>query len=116
MPSFEFSVLREKSGLIELEARGIYRYRNTHGDIVYIGKGAIRNRFGLPERADWEFANIDYSPVSNEEDQFSWEAFWLDRYRRRITVVFLITTGKGVTVPNQALHRVLAPLPLRQHR
>jgi hypothetical protein len=80
-PSFEVAVSREKRASIPFKARGIYRYRDSHNQIVYIGKGAIRPRLGLPERAHWTFTWIDYSVVATEEDQFAWEAFWLDRHR-----------------------------------
>jgi hypothetical protein len=81
MPSFEMVVERQQSGLISDDARGIYRYRDAKGEVVYIGKGAIRNRLGEPQRKSWEFRWIDYSPIALEQDQFTWEAFWIDRFK-----------------------------------
>jgi len=81
MPSFEMVVERQDSGLIPDDARGIYRYRDAKGEVVFIGKGVIRSRLSEPLRKSWEFRWIDYSTITSEEDQFTWEAFWIDRFK-----------------------------------
>lgn len=81
MPSFESVVARQDSGLIPDDARGIYRYRDAKGEVVYIGKGVIRSRLTEPQRKGWEFRWIDFSIIAQEEDQFTWEAFWIDRFK-----------------------------------
>lgn len=44
IPSFEMSVLRTDSGNLSSNITGIYRYLNSYGEIVYIGKGCIKSR------------------------------------------------------------------------
>jgi hypothetical protein len=60
-------------------ARGIYRYKRGE-EIVYIGRGNIRSRLGAPEREQWDFETIEYSLLSDENEQVKWETFWLDRF------------------------------------
>ena len=81
MPSFEVVVARQDSRLIPDDARGIYRYRDAKGDVVYIGKGVVRSRLGEGPRKSWEFQWIDYSIIAQEEDQFTWEAYWIDQFK-----------------------------------
>ena len=81
MPSFELVVARQDSGLIPDDARGIYRYRDAKGEVVYIGKGVIRSKLIEPQRKSWEFRWVDYSIIAQEEDQFTWEAYCIDRFK-----------------------------------
>ena len=65
MPSFEFTSQRDQVHDIPADCRGIYRYRTDNGNIVYIGKGVIRDRALQPERVAWKFAVMDYSVVES---------------------------------------------------
>lgn len=82
-PAFEYSVLRDNMSDIPADAKGIYRYINKSGLVLYIGKGAIRRRAQEPERLEWNFDSIEYSLIENENDQFEWEAFWIDQYQEK---------------------------------
>jgi len=79
-PSFEDEVLRANAGKIPAEATGIYRYISADGEMVYIGKGNVRQRLSEEDRRDWKFDKIQYSTVPDIRDQFRWEKFWLKRY------------------------------------
>jgi hypothetical protein len=76
-PPFEHRVSDRSN--IPSSVRGIYRYKRGD-EIVYIGRGSIRSRLGAPEREQWDFETIEYSLLSDENDQVKWEAFWLDRF------------------------------------
>ena len=80
-PVFESSCLFSERGKIPDDATGIYRYLNTAGDIVYIGKGAIKARAGCQERRDWDVKTIEYSEISDDEESYRWEAHYLEEFR-----------------------------------
>jgi len=67
---------------VPLDARGIYRYVDR-GEIVYIGKGNIRERLRCRERDGWEWDHIEYSVIDAEPQQFKWESWWLDWFERK---------------------------------
>ena len=79
-PAFENKVKRENSDQISSKAVGIYRYLDN-GEIVYIGKGQIRNRFNKKDRANWIFDEIQYSIVNDTDTQFYWEKFWIKNFK-----------------------------------
>ncbi len=81
MPSFENEVLIKNSKQIHPSFEGIYRYLNKRGDVIYIGKGGIKDRLDVAHRANWNIEKIEYSIIENEEDQFIWEDYWLDRFK-----------------------------------
>jgi hypothetical protein len=78
-PAFDMRNARESPGIPE-DARGIYRYVREGGEIVYIGRGAIKSRLASPERNSWDFDVVEYSVVESPDDQVRWEAYWLKRY------------------------------------
>jgi len=78
-PAFEERKARESAD-IPSDASGIYRYVRDTGEIVYIGRGNIKNRLMSPEREDWEFDVVEYSLLENPDQQLKWEDYWLDRY------------------------------------
>ena len=78
-PSFEYRKARE-SGEIASDISGIYRYLREDGEVVYIGRGAIRNRLGAPERRDWDFDVVEYSVINDPDLQVKWEDYWIERY------------------------------------
>lgn len=79
IPVFEIKVQRGDYLKIPHSASGIYRYIDSH-NIVYIGKGNIRDRLKESSRIDWKFDTIEYS-VLKQELQFEWESFWIERFR-----------------------------------
>ena len=78
--AFETKVLRSGISSIATDATGIYRYLNS-GIIVYIGKGKIRSRLNESGRDRWQFDTIEYSLVPDENQQYEWESYWIDRFK-----------------------------------
>lgn len=76
-PAFE--IRASAASEIPSDVRGVYRYCRGD-DIVYIGRGVVRSRFGAPERAEWDFGTIEWSVVLGEDQQRHWESYWLDKY------------------------------------
>ena len=76
-PSFENRVNRALD--IPPEIKGVYRY-SMGNEIVYIGRGDVRLRANSPDRANWEYDNIEYSIVDDHDKQCYWETVWLDRF------------------------------------
>lgn len=81
-PSFEFRYKRDDFSKIPGDAKGIYRYRDENGDIVYIGKGNMRRRLSEAGRVGWEFRIIEYSVIEAEAKQFNWENFWIEKFKQ----------------------------------
>lgn len=80
IPIFEFKVSRDEFLKIPPEASGIYRYLDNQ-NIVYIGKGNIRTRLKELSRKDWKFDIIEYSTIGDNDLQFEWESFWIERFK-----------------------------------
>jgi len=80
-PVFEQSCKRIEPIDIPSSARGIYRYsRSKSKEVVYIGKGEILKRLRSPERKKWDFDLIEYSVITDENEQFRWEDYWIKKY------------------------------------
>ena len=77
-PTFEYIV---KPTINLKDLRGIYRYKNDNGLIVYIGKGVIQSRINAPQRAKWVYNTIEYSIINDPAKQFEWENFWIKTYK-----------------------------------
>ena len=78
MPSFERKINREKIGMLPNDSIGIYRYiRND--EIVYIGKGNIKERANDLMRRNWVFDIIEYSIV-DKDSQDEFEAYWIEQF------------------------------------
>jgi len=73
----------EKSGDSKSELRnlkGIYRYKRSDGEVVYIGRGSILSRLNSPDRTNWDFNLIEYSTIDDASKQAQWEAYWLNKF------------------------------------
>lgn len=79
-PWFELAVRPEAIGRLG-DAAGIYRYRDVGGEVIYIGKGRIADRFREPSRRTWGIERIEYSLVPNGE-QYQWEQFHLEHFAK----------------------------------
>lgn len=79
MPMFE-----KKVGRLEVPSgsKGIYRYVRHNGDVVYIGKGNIKDRLLSPERSSWDFDYVEYSEIEDSNEQYKWEKWWIDDYEQ----------------------------------
>lgn len=80
-PWFELSCRPEEIRTIGAAA-GIYRYRDASGEVIYIGKGRIVDRFREPTRRAWNIETIEYSLVPNNDEQHRWEKYHLDRFAK----------------------------------
>jgi len=76
-PSFELKAVVPED--IPPDAYGIYRYV-ADDEVVYIGKGAIRERALSPERRDWVFDRIEYSVVEDDSKRLEFESWWLAQF------------------------------------
>lgn len=86
-PSFEINILRESISEIDPSHSGIYAYIDNSGtapggETVYIGKGNVKSRLKERERKEWNFDEIRYSIISEENLQFEWENYWLLQHKR----------------------------------
>jgi hypothetical protein len=79
-PAFEERRARESAD-IPSDVRGIYRYLRESGEVVYIGRGEIKKRLSQPERHDWDFDRVEYSIVSDPDQQVKWEDYWITRFK-----------------------------------
>ena len=79
-PAFEESVTPDMVNTLG-EASGIYRYLDAGGQVVYIGKGIIRDRFKEPDRKEWGIVKIEYSILHRDNDQYEWESLWIERHK-----------------------------------
>lgn len=76
-PAFEYTKSSE-SDLRHL--KGIYQYKRSDGEIVYIGRGNILSRLNSPERQEWDFDVIEYSIIESPAEQSKWESYWLNKF------------------------------------
>jgi len=76
-PAFEKSA-DSRSELRTL--KGIYRYKRSNGEVVYIGRGSILSRLNSPYRSNWDFNLIEYSIIEDFSKQDQWEAYWLNKF------------------------------------
>jgi len=79
-PIFENSIAFSEVTSLSSDTRGIYRYLDAKDEVIYIGKGVIKNRAKSNERLDWGIKHIEYSEISDEEDMFEWESFHLSKF------------------------------------
>lgn len=61
---------------------GIYRYL-CRGEVIYIGRGALRQRLSEPERRAWSYDQVQYSVVNDDAAERKWESFWLNEHREK---------------------------------
>ena len=80
-PSFEFKVTFDNKGKINSNLNGIYRYLDSKDKIIYIGKGNIRSRLNVIGRDKWEIKTIEYSVVKNDDEQYKWENYWIEKHK-----------------------------------
>lgn len=78
-PIFENEVKFESKNQIPAGI-GIYRYLDSTGALIYIGKGEIRDRASSSERIEWGIEKIQYSFLNNDDECFKWENFYLKSF------------------------------------
>ena len=81
MPAFEEFVIPSQIDRFAATEKGIYRYWSDD-EVVYIGKGNIRERFqSETERKNWLVSKIEYSVIEDDQEAFEWESWWIERFR-----------------------------------
>jgi len=86
-PVFERGVLWADRRSIPEEVSGIYQYLSREGEILYIGKGLIRNRASSPDRDKWGVYRINFSILTTDEEALRWESFYIEEYKNRYGVL-----------------------------
>lgn len=79
-PSFEISISWADRNKIPDSINGIYRYLNSEGNVIYIGKGNIKSRVSSPERKEWGITKIQYSVITDDDKCYYWENYYLERF------------------------------------
>jgi hypothetical protein len=95
-PCFESSLAIESIGKISDDLIGIYRYLYKN-EIVYIGRGNLKERSSSRERDDWQADRFEYSALSNKEECVTWEGYYIDKFLEaegRLPIYNLVA-GKG---------------------
>ena len=93
-PSFEHSLTIDQLEKIPEGARGIYRY-SMKGEVVYIGKGNLRDRTRDPQRDDWNVDRFEYSIVEDDDYAYQLEAEYLQEYEDSIGRLPLYNIVRG---------------------
>lgn len=86
MPAFEESIVAAEIKALPSSVNGIYRYLGGDDgrEIVYIGKGLIKDRFRQEaERKRWGIHRIEYSVIEDDTQAYEWERWWIERYKRQ---------------------------------
>ena len=83
-PNFEKSILAKKIGELGNNEKGIYRYRGgSNGEeIIYIGKGNIKDRYNESPRKEWNITKIEYSIIKDDKKALDWEKYWINHYKK----------------------------------
>ena len=76
-PMFEYDCY--DSAEVNSDLKGIYRYLDKE-EVIYIGKGNIRERLQSTERAGWNYDKIEYSVIEKEDDRSHWEDFYISKF------------------------------------
>ncbi len=79
-PIFENSISFSGVGNLSDDATGIYRYLDENNNVIYIGKGRIKNRAKSPERGEWGVGTIEYSIINDDDMMYDWEEYHIARF------------------------------------
>ena len=81
IPAFEITTTDISS--VPTSGKGIYRYLDNRGEVIYIGEGSIKERYYQPERREWHVSEIGYSIVNDQTERKRYESFWLDHHKKQ---------------------------------
>ena len=77
---------------------GIYRYFDK-AEVVYIGRGEnIKSRSKDIQRNNWVFDKIEYSLLSEEEDQVLWESKFIESFKKEFGRLPRYNEQAGATI------------------
>jgi hypothetical protein len=80
-PTFERMALYENISSIPSEAKGVYRYLDVNDELLYLGKGNIRDCLASRGRDEWGIRKIEFSIIANDEDSLRWMHHYVTEYR-----------------------------------
>ena len=80
IPVFEYNATIDS---IPDQVYGIYRYLNEMGEIIYIGKGNIKNRAKSIDRQEWGIKTVEYSILNDPEERSKYEAIHIRDFEDR---------------------------------
>ncbi len=93
-PNFEIVVFDRFS--IPKGVHGIYRYVSVD-QVVYIGRGNIRDRADIDSRKYWDYSTIEYSIVKDEQERIDLEGFYIEYHLRLFGKLPLYNRVSGFT-------------------
>jgi len=79
-PIFENSLDYSLVDNLDCSIKGIYRYLNDAGAVIYIGRGSIKKRAKAKDRLQWGIRKIEYSIITDSEQIQFWEDYHLERF------------------------------------
>jgi len=79
-PIFENSLDYAFIDNLEHSVKGIYRYLNEVGEIIYIGRGNLKERAKAEGRSQWGIRKIEYSIIDENEKMQFWEDYHIARF------------------------------------
>lgn len=82
-PSFEHTIKFEDLSQIPSGTSGIYRYLSNNSEIIYIGKGNIKDRAKAADRVEWNIKTIQYSIIESDDDAYYWENYHLEEFIKK---------------------------------
>lgn len=65
---------------LDYSIKGIYRYLNEAGEVIYIGRGNIKERAKSEGRSEWGITKIEFSIIKDIEQMQFWEDYHLERF------------------------------------
>lgn len=107
IPGFEYSCSPND---VPTGICGIYRYKNENQEVIYIGKGSIKDRLKEAHRKDWPIVKVEYSVVENEEVRSYSEAHHIRKFESEIgrKPVFNMISGKKILNEGSAETRLVS--------
>jgi len=95
-PIFEQSLDYALIDSLDYSIKGIYRYLNETGEIIYIGKGKIKERAKADDRSEWGVKKIEYSIIEENDQMLLWEEYHISRFLDHNGVKPLFNKIKGI--------------------
>ena len=98
-PTFERTAFYENSFSIPSEAKGIYRYLDVNGELLYLGKGKIRDCLASRGRDEWGIHKIEYSNIADDENSLRWMHHYVTEYRSKHGEMPAMKRIRGLELP-----------------
>jgi len=79
-PNFANKIKFSDIDKLPKDLKGIYRYLDEKNLVIYIGKGAIRDRTQQVERKEWGIRFVEYAAIDSDKEAHDWESHYLDEF------------------------------------